>query len=146
MENLQGLAESIQSGDTFTPRHYVRKYGGAARLIDDAADMDNGLLFGPEYNLLDRIRYYRSVSYVQETLIQQALQKPLPAIITKLDLPVYFIMGQYDYMTSAKAAKAYFDQIDAKKKEFITYDQSAHYPQFEEKEKFAKWMVDTFAN
>ncbi|EHQ60936.1 hypothetical protein [Paenibacillus dendritiformis] len=48
-------------------------------------------------------------------------------------------------MTSAKSAKAYFDQIDANKKEFMSYDQSAHYPQFEEKEKFAKWMVDSFA-
>lgn len=145
VEYLQGLTEKVQSGDMLTPRHYVRKYGGAARLIDANADMENGLLFGPEYNLLDRIRYNRGVSYVQEILIGQAMEKPLPTIVTKLDLPVYFIMGQYDYMTSTKSAKAYFDQIDANKKEFITYDQSAHYPQFEEKEKFAKWMVDSFA-
>lgn len=78
-------------------------------------------------------------------LIGQAFKKPLPTIITKLDLPVYFIMGQYDYMTSMNSAKTYFDQIDADKKEFITYDQSAHYPHFEEKEKFSKWMVDLFA-
>nr|WP_240463771.1 alpha/beta hydrolase [Paenibacillus apiarius] len=145
VEYLQGLTEKVQSGDMLTPRHYVRKYGGAARLIDANADMDNGLLFGPEYNLLDRIRYSRGVSYVQEILIGQAFKKPLPTIITELDLPVYFIMGQYDYMTSMKSAKIYFDQIDANKKEFITYGQSAHYPQFEEKEKFSKWMVDSFA-
>lgn len=145
VEYLQGLTEKVQSGDMVTPRHYVRKYGGAARLIDANADMENGLLFGPEYNLFDRIRYNRGVSYVQEILIGQAMEKPLPAIVTKLDLPVYFIMGQYDYMTSAKSAKTYFDQIDADKKEFMTYDQSAYYPQFEEKEKFSKWMVDSFA-
>lgn len=145
VEYLQGLTEKVQSGEMLTPRHYVRKYGGAARLIDDNADMENGLLFGPEYNLLDRIRYNRGVSHVQEILIGQAIKKPLPTVITKLDLPVYFIMGQYDYMTSAKAAKTYFDEIDAIEKGFITYDQSAHYPQFEEKEKFSKWMVDSFA-
>lgn len=144
VEYLQGLTEKVQKGEMFTPRDYVRKYGGAARLIDTAADMNNGLLFGPEYNLLDRIRYYRSVSNAQEVLIGQAFKKPLPTFVTKLDVPMYFIMGQYDCMTSAKAAKTYFDQIDASKKEFITYDQSAHYPQFEEKEKFSKWMVDTF--
>ncbi|MCG7408309.1 alpha/beta hydrolase [Paenibacillus sp. ACRRX] len=145
VEYLQGLTEKVQSGDMLTPRSYVLKYGGAARLIDNNADINNGLWFGPEYNLLDHIRYMRGVSYVQETLIGQAMKKPLPTIVTKLDLPVYFIMGQYDYMTSAKAAKTYFDQIKANKKEFITYGQSAHYPQFEEKEKFSKWMVDTFA-
>jgi pimeloyl-ACP methyl ester carboxylesterase len=145
VDYLLGLTEKVQSGDMVTPRQYVRKYGGAARLIDDNADMDKGLLFGPEYNLLDRIRYYRSVSYAQEILIGEAFKKPLPTIVTKLDLPVYFIMGQYDYMTSMKSAKTYFDQIDADKKEFITYDQSAHYPQFEEEEKFSNWMVDSFA-
>ncbi|SDE52457.1 Pimeloyl-ACP methyl ester carboxylesterase [Paenibacillus sp. cl6col] len=144
VEFLQGLTEKVQSGEQLTPRNYVRKYGGTARLIDVNADMDRGL-FGPEYNLLDRIRFYRSVSNAQEVLIGQALKKPLPTFVTKLEVPVYFIMGQYDYMTSAKAAKTYFDQIDTVKKEFITYDQSAHYPQFEEKEKFSQWMVDSFA-
>lgn len=144
VEFLQGLTEKVQSGEQLTPRNYVSKYGGTARLIDVNADMDRGL-FGPEYNLLDRIRFYRSVSNAQEVLIGQASKKPLPTFVTKLEVPVYFIMGQYDYMTSAKAAKTYFDQIDAPKKEFITYDQSAHYPQFEEKEKFSQWMVDSFA-
>lgn len=144
-EYLQGLTEKVRSGEMLTPRQYVRKYGGAARLIDDNADLVKGLLFGPEYNLLDSIRYLRSVPYAQETLIGQAIKKPLPTFVTELDLPVYFIMGQYDYMTSAESAKAYFDQIGATRKEFITYNRSAHYPQFEEKEKFSKWMVDTFA-
>ena len=29
-------------------------------------------------------------------------------------------------------------------KHFITFEKSAHYPQFEEKEKFNDWMSDTF--
>lgn len=145
VEYLQGLIDKVQSGDRLTPRQYVRKYGGAARLIDENADMEKGFWLGPEYNLLDRIRYIRGAAYSQEVLTGQAMKKPLPTIVTKLDLPVYFIMGQYDYMTSTTSAKTYFDQIDASQKEFITYEQSAHYPQFEEKEKFSKWMADTFA-
>lgn len=34
--------------------------------------------------------------------------------------------------------------IEANKKEFIAFEQSAHYPQFEEKEEFYEWMCDTF--
>jgi len=45
-------------------------------------------------------------------------------------------MGNYDYQTSTKAAKNYFDGITAPKKDFIAFEQSAHYPQFEKKEKF----------
>lgn len=53
-------------------------------------------------------------------------------------------MGKYDYNTSFHAAKTYFDTIEAEKKEFITFEKSAHYPQSEEKEKFYEWMSDTF--
>jgi hypothetical protein len=47
-------------------------------------------------------------------------------------------------MTSSNAAKNYFDKIEVNQKEFISFEQSAHFPQFEEKEKFHKWMSDTF--
>ncbi|WMJ90638.1 hypothetical protein [Anaerocolumna sp. MB42-C2] len=47
-------------------------------------------------------------------------------------------------MTSNKAAKNYFDLIQADKKEFVPFEQSAHYPQLEEKDKFYKWMCATF--
>jgi len=32
--------------------------------------------------------------------------------------------------------KAYFEKLDAPKKEFITFECSAHFPPFEESEKF----------
>ncbi|KZZ84802.1 hypothetical protein AS29_009755 [Bacillus sp. SJS] len=64
--------------------------------------------------------------------------------VKQFDLPTYFVMGKYDYMTSSKAAKTYFDEMKAAKKEFITFDQSAHYPQLEEKERFNEWMCNTF--
>ena len=55
-------------------------------------------------------------------------------------------MGKYDYKTSAEAAKTYFDSIEAPEKEFILYSESAHYPQSEEEEKFAKWLNEKFTN
>ncbi|KWW21956.1 alpha/beta hydrolase [Peribacillus simplex] len=141
---LQGLTEKIKNGDTFTPRNYVMKYGGASRLIDNPDGDNIGILFSSEYNLLDVIRYNFGLSFSQNTLLKEVLKNPLPTIVTDLKIPCYFIMGKYDYMTSSNAAKNYFDMIEANKKEFITFEQSAHYPQFEEKEKFYEWMCDTF--
>lgn len=69
-------------------------------------------------------------------MLQEVIEHPLPALVTKLEIPCYFIMGDYDYMTSSHAAKEFFDKLEAEQKEFIAFDQSAHYPQFEEKEKF----------
>ncbi|SFC59588.1 Pimeloyl-ACP methyl ester carboxylesterase [Bacillus sp. 491mf] len=141
---LQGLTEKIKNGDTFTPRNYVNKYGGGSRLIDNPDGNNIGMLFSNEYNLLDVIRYNYGVSYSQTSLLKEVLNKPLPTLVTKLEIPCYFIMGKYDYMTSSNAARKYFDIVEADKKEFIPFEKSAHYPQFEEKEKFNKWMCDTF--
>lgn len=84
------------------------------------------------------------MAYSQEVLLKDILENPLPNIVTKLDIPVYFVMGKYDHMTSSNAAKTYFDRIEADQKEFIAFEQSAHYPHVEEKEKFSQWMTDTF--
>ncbi|SDM92254.1 alpha/beta hydrolase [Bacillus sp. OK048] len=141
---LQGLTEKIKNGETVVPRNYVSKYGGSSRLIDDLGDDNISVLFSSEYNLLDVIRYNVGMGYSQKMLLKDLLENPLPSKVTELELPFYFIMGKYDYMTSSNAAKKYFDRIEADRKEFIAFEQSAHYPQFEEKEKFYQWMSDTF--
>ncbi|QUG40269.1 alpha/beta hydrolase [Psychrobacillus sp. INOP01] len=140
---LQGITEQIKNGDTVTPRNYVMKYGGSARLIDDPGD-NISVLLSSEYNLLDLIRYNYGMGFSQQKLLKEILENPLPNIVTKLEIPFYFVAGKYDFMTSSNAAKNYFDMIEADQKEFISFEQSAHYPQFEEKEKFYEWMSNTF--
>ncbi|MGE8035835.1 alpha/beta fold hydrolase [Lysinibacillus sp. NPDC093692] len=144
VQDLQELTGKIKNGDIFTPRTYVGKYGGSSRLIDNPDGNIISMLFSREYNLLDVIRYNYGLSYSQKTLLEETIKNPLPTKVNKLELPCYFVMGKYDYQTSSNAAKNYFDIIEADKKEFIAYEQSAHYPQFEEKEKFYEWMCDTF--
>jgi pimeloyl-ACP methyl ester carboxylesterase len=142
---LEGLAEKIKNGEAFTPRSYVIKYGGDARLIDPGHFSDNvRILFSSEYNLFDLICWGQGIVCSQNMLLAGVLNTPLPGVVTKLDLPCYFVMGQYDYMTSSQAAKNYFDRLEAEQKEFVVFEQSAHYPHFEEKEKFNEWMCDTF--
>lgn len=141
---LQGLTENVKNGEIFTPRDYVIKYGGATRLIDNPDGDHIGMLLSSEYNALDVIRYNYGLTFSQNILLKELTENPLPEIATKLELPVYFLMGKYDYMTSSSAATNYFDLIEADKKEFISFEESAHYPQFEEEEKFYEWMYDTF--
>lgn len=81
----------------------------------------------------------------QEVLLRETIGQPLSKIITTLDLPFYFVMGKYDYQTSTSVAKEYFNSISTThQKEFILFENSAHYPQFEEKQEFYSWMCSTF--
>jgi pimeloyl-ACP methyl ester carboxylesterase len=55
--------------------------------------------------------------------------------VPKLDVPVYFLLGRYDYTTSYTLAKAYVKKLQAPLKGFHTYEHSAHSPIFEGAEK-----------
>lgn len=145
VSKLEQLRDPIEQGKALTPRDKVREHGGAARLIDDNRDYYIGFLFGTEYNLLDAVRYLRGISATQEALLQEALKQPITGLVHQLDIPYYFVMGQYDYMTSVQAARQYYDSLAAPMKDFVVFSESAHYPQFEEKEKFAKWLNDTWS-
>jgi pimeloyl-ACP methyl ester carboxylesterase len=143
---LSGLEKSISIGKGITPRNYVRKYGFAARNINENSDYLNGFLLGSEYNLLDAIRFYVASGKYQDALIMEALNNPIPDIVTEIDIPVYFVMGKYDCMTSPEAAEEYLNRLTGQAPhEMIVFENSAHYPQLEEKEKFYNWMCSTFA-
>ncbi len=145
MNYLEGLEQAILEGKIITPRNYVRKYGFAARKIDENEDYLFGLYFGTEYNLLDTIRFYTASKKYQHNLIEEATQNPITQLVTEVDVPIYFVMGKYDGMTSPDSAHNYLDNITGEgTKEFLVFEESAHYPQFEEEYKFYQWMKDNF--
>lgn len=142
---LRALTDSISRGEEITSRKYVRKYGFAARQINDNADYWMGYFFGTEYNLTDAIRLYTASIQYQDTLILEALNNPITEIVNTLDIPVYFVMGAYDGMTSPKAAENYLNSLAGDAiHEMVVFDNSAHYPQFEEPDKFNEWMRSVF--
>lgn len=142
---LNEIKSKVVSGGVFLPRKYIEKYGGGSRLTNEYGDLNKGFLTNREYNLLDVVRFKMGLKK-SVTMVDGFLQKPLTGIVKELEIPCYFHMGEYDYKTSAKAAKNYLDSIKAPEKEFVLYSKSAHYPQFEEEEKFAEWMIKKFAD
>ncbi|MFJ7668961.1 alpha/beta fold hydrolase [Lysinibacillus sp. NPDC097195] len=144
IEKLMLMQPLIKIGEVSTPRNLVRKYGGASRLINDNTDYLTGFLFNPEYNGLDVIRYFRGIHITQEALWGEGVKHNITDIVNRVDVPIFFVMGEFDYMTSVNAAKKYYDSIEAPVKEFIIFEESAHYPQFEEREKFNIWLNKTF--
>ncbi|MNS86642.1 Alpha/beta hydrolase family protein [compost metagenome] len=52
----------------------------------------------------------------------------LPALGTRFDLPVFFIMGEADLLTSPVIARTYFDSITAPDKDFTLVKRAGHDP------------------
>ena len=57
-------------------------------------------------------------------------------------MPVFFLLGRHDWQMPARVAANYFDTIDAPCKRLVWFEQSAHYPLFEEPQKFERVLIE----
>ena len=66
--------------------------------------------------------------------------------ITKIDVPVYFIEGKYDYVTPTIIAENYFKKLEAPRKKLFVFERSAHAPNYEEPERFRNILINEVLN
>lgn len=117
-------------------REYVMKYGGAMSGIDNMMPMVKMVLKSKEYTMGDKVNYMRGNLYSIENLWQDVIEANLFEKIDSMQVPVYIFQGVNDYQTPYSVAKEFYDQLKAPKKEFFTFENSAHSPLMAEAEKF----------
>jgi pimeloyl-ACP methyl ester carboxylesterase len=57
--------------------------------------------------------------------------------------PVFFAEGRHDQLAPVEVAERYFSGLVAPAKEWVLFENSAHFPQWEEKERFHDLLVNT---
>ncbi|MCF6245582.1 MAG: alpha/beta hydrolase [Sulfurovum sp.] len=62
--------------------------------------------------------------------------------IKSLKIPIYLLHGKEDYLLSYPLAKEFYENLQAPKKEFITFTHSAHMVPFEEADKFNRILIE----
>ena len=98
------------------------------------------LLYYKGYTFTDKLNYLRGTLFSLNTLFGEVIKDNLFETSIDFEVPVYIIHGKYDYQTSYVLAKEYFNTLRAPKKEFFTFEYSAHSPNIEEPERFANVM------
>jgi pimeloyl-ACP methyl ester carboxylesterase len=93
-----------------------------------------------EYTLGEKIGMWRGKIFSGSRLWNTQLSTDLTKKVTRLEVPVYFLHGVYDYTVSYPLAKSYYEQLDAPLKGFYTFTKSAHSPLFEEPERTREIM------
>jgi pimeloyl-ACP methyl ester carboxylesterase len=85
-----------------------------------------------QYTVAEKLALWRGKFASDKLLWDKTISTDLTQQVQKLDLPVYFFHGKYDYTVSYPLAKAYLDRLQAPIKGFYTFEHSAHSPMFEE--------------
>jgi pimeloyl-ACP methyl ester carboxylesterase len=98
-------------------------------------DMFLQSLLHREYTLTEKLNLWRGKLFSGSRLWNTQLSTDLTKKVTRLEIPVYFLHGVYDYTVSYPLARSYFERLQAPVKGFYTFKQSAHTPFFEEPER-----------
>jgi pimeloyl-ACP methyl ester carboxylesterase len=117
----------------------VAMHGLGVGTTHDMKSIVTGLLLRSllhrEYTLSEKVGLWRGKIFSGSRLWNTQLSTNLTTKVTRLEVPVYFFHGAYDYTVSYPLAKSYFERLDAPVKGFYTFKRSAHSPLFEEPDK-----------
>jgi len=132
------LANSTTWGDyLMTERNYVSQFGGGvAHTMTSMLPIVRMLLNTREYTFSDKMNYMPASMFSLNHLWPEVMQKNLFREIDSMRIPVYIFQGRYDNQTPYPLARDFFNQLKAPKKEFYTFENSAHSPMMEEVDKF----------
>jgi pimeloyl-ACP methyl ester carboxylesterase len=137
--------EEAPVGDTVPlPNSYLKvrdvaMHGLGVGTTHDMKSIVTGLLLASvlnrEYTLGEKVGMWRGKVFSGSRLWNTQLSTDLTNKVTRLEIPVYFFHGVYDYTVSYPLAKSYFERLAAPVKGFYTFKHSAHSPLFEEPKK-----------
>ena len=96
-----------------------------------------------EYGLLDKVSWVQGLLNTFPTVYPQVYDVDFRTQATRLQVPVYFVVGRWDVNAMASLAEEYFNILEAPHKELIWFEDSAHTPMWDEPTHFVDVMVNT---
>jgi pimeloyl-ACP methyl ester carboxylesterase len=128
-------------GATYLLDTYVYMNANSA-IADNGADTFRDLA-APEYGLYDKVSWFRGVIETLGVVYPQLWEVDFRKQATKLDVPVYFLIGRHDINAPVTLTEQYYELLDAPHKEIVWFEHSGHTPWVHESARFVQVMVDT---
>ncbi len=95
------------------------------------------LVSAPEYSLADDFGFVRGQRFSLDTLLPQITNMDLSKLGADFRVPVFFFQGRHDPYCRPSLVQEYSQTIKGPQKDLIWFENSGHFPFFEEKQKFA---------
>ena len=122
-------------------REWVERFGGSFYGKLSMGDLIRTVLMSDEANLADLWYLRQGSRFSIERLWPELSELDLRGYRSFM-VPVFFLLGRHDWQMPASVAASYFDTIDAPCKRLVWFEESAHYPPFEEPQKFERVLID----
>ena len=120
----------------------LNKYGvGRMRQGVTFPDILKAFFLFKGYTLSEKINWFIGEDFSMVHLFPFVLNDNFFVSSLKFEIPFYVVQGDYDYITSRVLAEKYINAIEAPKKEFFVFNNSAHSPNLEEPERFVEVLL-----
>lgn len=128
-------------------RKWTSYYGGAMYGRNDVNCLFVEAVVRPEYSLMDLINFLRGEQLYysnteSDTVRWELFNANLFEEIPSVEVPIYFVQGRNDYITSYEACEEYFDEVQAPYKELIPLSESAHNPIVEKTDDVSNILIN----
>ena len=94
-----------------------------------------------EYTLFDWPLIFAGMSFSNNACGDIMLETDMRELVTNVEVPFIIMQGRHDYGTNC-LAEDYLNSINAPTKKLYWFENSAHFPHYEEREQFQKIMVE----
>jgi pimeloyl-ACP methyl ester carboxylesterase len=135
----KALAELEELGAAVREK-YLFKFGGELHRYTSWMPFLLTGLVSPEYDLKDAMNVGKGSSFSSRHMQYNAISGPLIDAVAELQVPVYFFSGRHDYVTPVELVQLYNERLTAPAKQIVWFDESAHFPFFEQPELFVREM------
>ena len=129
--------------DTRGPRSYEKwlfEFGAELYRATSIWPFIRDGLFAPEYSIFDAFKISSGSQFNQQYMKYNAINGQLIDVVSSVQVPVYFFAGRHDYTTPYELTEEYFQKLSAPQKKMVWFLESAHFPFYEEPEKFSREM------
>jgi pimeloyl-ACP methyl ester carboxylesterase len=130
-------------GQRSTSARWIDAFGGTGRQFT-TQDYFREMINSPEYTLKDLLGFIRGMLFSGNTLLASGEYNRINLFeqVPKVDVPVYFFQGRYDYSAPGNVVELYFEMLDAPQKSLLWFEKSAHFPHWEEPQKFVDALLE----
>ena len=95
-----------------------------------------GMLSSPDHTVRDLSDIASGLTFSDEALFAALMRVDLRALGPRFDLPFFVFQGARDALTPVETARAYFDWVEAPRKEFVSIEGAGHLAAFAQPARF----------
>jgi len=122
-------------------REWLLRFGGGLYGQTSFNSLFKTIAVAPEYSLRDVGRFVQGAYFGVEKLFDELMTVDIEELGHAFDVPILLFSGRHDNQVPSTINEAWFNEISAPHKEYVWFEESAHFSMLEQPSEFAQELI-----